>query len=197
MTASTTKEWCVYIHTVPNGKKYVGITSNSPKRRWSNGRGYKNCVYFNKAIEKYGWENISHEVVATHLHEDEAKNREKQLIFELKTNNPQFGYNLTTGGDGTPGVHRFGADSPYYGKKHTEETKRLMREHHTPHKTGRDKPVLQYSLDGQFIARYESASEAGRSINKRHNTIAAVCRGRGHTAYGSKWFYEEITKEDA
>lgn len=31
----------VYIHTCPNGKRYVGITTKNPKYRWSKGNGYK------------------------------------------------------------------------------------------------------------------------------------------------------------
>ena len=34
------KKWCVYMHTSPSGKKYIGITSNKPKRRCDHGDGY-------------------------------------------------------------------------------------------------------------------------------------------------------------
>ena len=46
--------WVVYIHTNKiNGKMYVGITSQKPKRRWGfNGKGYKGCVKFVNAIKK-------------------------------------------------------------------------------------------------------------------------------------------------
>lgn len=43
------KKWCVYIHTVPSGKKYVGLTSKNPEDRWRNGRGYQGQM-FEKAI---------------------------------------------------------------------------------------------------------------------------------------------------
>lgn len=33
-------KWCVYIHTSPSGKKYIGITSQNPQKRWQNGKGY-------------------------------------------------------------------------------------------------------------------------------------------------------------
>ena len=57
--------WSVYIHTFPNGKKYVGVTSQVPASlRWhNNGSGYKNQGYISRAIEKYGWDNVSHEIV--------------------------------------------------------------------------------------------------------------------------------------
>ena len=28
------KKWIVYKHTSPSGKVYIGITSNSPEKRW-------------------------------------------------------------------------------------------------------------------------------------------------------------------
>lgn len=51
--------WCVYVHTSPSGKKYVGVTSQYPNARWRNGKGYKSSPAFNNAIQKYGWDNIS------------------------------------------------------------------------------------------------------------------------------------------
>ena len=33
--------YCVYKHTSPSGKVYVGITKLKPKYRWNNGKGYK------------------------------------------------------------------------------------------------------------------------------------------------------------
>lgn len=90
--------WTVYIHQFPNNKYYVGITSMTVNQRWGeNGIGYKNQPIYN-AIKKYGWEHINHEIFATHLTEQEAKNIEKILILKLNSFNQ--GYNYTYGGDG-------------------------------------------------------------------------------------------------
>lgn len=124
------KKWCVYVHTSPSNKYYVGITCQRPEARWRNGRGYGHNIYFTRAINKYGWDNFQHEVVATDLLEQEAKKLEKDLIKKLKSNNEQYGYNLTAGGDGACGVSRYGESNPFYGKKHTEESKELMRRNH-------------------------------------------------------------------
>lgn len=51
--------YCVYCHTFPNGKRYVGISSDCEKR-WRNGKGYETQPKMNRAIQKYGWENIKH-----------------------------------------------------------------------------------------------------------------------------------------
>ena len=65
--------WSVYRHTSPSGKVYIGITSKNPKRRWAYGYGYNHCSVFRKAILKYGWNNINHEILFTHLTASKAK----------------------------------------------------------------------------------------------------------------------------
>ena len=97
------KNWCVYKHTTPNGKVYIGITSQKTQLRWRNGKGYKTQV-FNHAIEKYGWDNIVHEVLYENLLHEDACKKEKELIEEYKSNDRRYGYNITSGGDGTIGV---------------------------------------------------------------------------------------------
>ena len=106
----------IYKHTSPNGKVYIGLTGRKDiNLRWCNGLGYSGNKYFTNAIKKYGWENFQHEIIKTDLTFDEACEWEIKLIAEYKSNNPKFGYNLSSGGyNGHLGVH------------HTEETKRKI-----------------------------------------------------------------------
>lgn len=32
--------YIVYMHICPNNKKYIGITSQKPEKRWGNGKNY-------------------------------------------------------------------------------------------------------------------------------------------------------------
>ena len=103
------RKWYVYCHTnKTNGKKYIGITSQVPEERWRYGAGYKNQVAFWRAIQKYGWDGFDHEVVLEGLTEEDAKEKEVELIALYKTNcsrynHPAYGYNMTDGGEGTVG----------------------------------------------------------------------------------------------
>ena len=45
-------EYCVYMHTCPKGRVYIGITRNNPLKRWQNGTGYRTNEYFTRAIKK-------------------------------------------------------------------------------------------------------------------------------------------------
>lgn len=89
----------VYCHTFPNGKKYIGLTKTSEDARWKNGKGYKTCPLVNRAIEKYGWENVKHEFIAEARTKSEAESLERMYIKEFRTNNGKYGYNILPGGD--------------------------------------------------------------------------------------------------
>ena len=135
--------WTVYCHTTPSGKRYIGITSKKPEKRWHNGRGYKEGSAFRSAIDKYGWNDIQHNIVSTDLTEKEAKWLENYLICYYWTFvgfKDSKGYNMTLGGEGSLGhvpteesrrknseAHK-GQISGMKGKHHTKETKEKMSE---------------------------------------------------------------------
>lgn len=93
------RNYCVYKHTSPSGKVYIGLTSKEPSTRWNNGAGYMGNRYFNNAINKYGWENIKSNVIKEKLTKQEASEMEVKLIDKYNANNPEYGYNLTSGGE--------------------------------------------------------------------------------------------------
>jgi len=132
----------------PNGKIYIGITSQTDiNRRWQNGYGYRNNVLFYRAIKKYGWNNIRHEILCDGLNKTAAEKMEIKLIRESKSNNSHYGYNIDNGGNctGTHSEetkrkiseaqkgeknHAYGKPSPMRGKKCTEEQIRKNRLSH-------------------------------------------------------------------
>ena len=132
----------IYIHILPNGKKYIGQTCQALERRWRNGHGYVKNTYFYRAINKYGWENIRHEVICTCESLAEANEKERELIAQYRTNDPHYGYNISGGADGKEKVAEstrqlmsqlrkgkfVGADNPNYGRKHTPEERKKMSE---------------------------------------------------------------------
>ena len=148
--------YCVYIHTNKvNGKMYVGQTCRKPKDRWQNGNGYKGCICFYNAIQKYGWDNFEHEIIASNLTKEEANNFEQILIKKIKTQSKEYGYNICDGGqvhntmqgrtlsvehrkkiseskigEKNPmyGVRLCGEKNGMYGKHHSEEEKQRLRE---------------------------------------------------------------------
>lgn len=210
------KTYSVYKHTSPSGKSYIGITSmNPPSKRWANGKGYCRNVHFFNAINKYGWDNFEHEILATELTEDEAKNMEIELIDKLHTHISKYGYNITLGGDGYLGVDNRGEKNPMYGKHHTEETKRLLRErfsgenstwygrHHTEESKQKAHnsctwkvPIVQLTLQGEFVREFDSYTEAAKNVDGDPSPIICCCNGDMKSAYGFIWVKRENYNEN-
>lgn len=75
--------YVVYCHTNKiNGKRYIGITSRKPERRWRNGEGYYHNQHFYASIQKYGWHNFMHEILYSDLKKEDACDIEKQKLQE-------------------------------------------------------------------------------------------------------------------
>ena len=98
------RRYSVYKHTAPNSKVYIGVTKQDPNRRWQNGVGYESQTHFWRAIQKYGWENITHEILEKDLPMEEALNKEKEYILRYKSNNRKYGYNVLEGGTGVGNI---------------------------------------------------------------------------------------------
>lgn len=95
------------MHIFPNDKKYIGIAKYERlHKRWgSNGCGYINNrqPIIERAINKYGWENIEHKILEKNLTKEESKKREKYYIKKYDTFGIN-GYNSTLGGDDNPNM---------------------------------------------------------------------------------------------
>ena len=121
--------WTVYEHITPSGKRYIGITSKkNPKQRWRGGSHYKKGTAFRYAIDKYGWDDIQHNILFDDLTEKEAKWLENYLICYYWTFvgfKDSKGYNMTLGGAGSTGCTPWNKGLP-----RDEETKRKISESH-------------------------------------------------------------------
>ena len=54
------------------------------------------------------------------------------------------------------------------------------------------KVVEQYTLEGEFVAEYPSAREAGRILGFSNSCIVHCCNGKRLTHQGYKWKYKEM-----
>lgn len=117
-----------YLHIFPNEKLYVGTTQREKvELRWgSNGYRYKKNKHLYSAIQKYGWENVKHQVIVCETPE-EMWAMEIELIKKYDTTNPEHGYNHSTGGEnsthGCVGYYKNKHLSPEHRKKISESLK--------------------------------------------------------------------------
>ena len=264
------KTYCVYKHTTPSRKIYIGVTCKKPERRWNNGNGYAHNKHFYAAIKKYGWENIQHKVVERGLSKEQASQEEKRLISLYKSNDPMYGYNNTSGGyegyalteeqvnalkersrkqfsddafkerfdtlmndpgrrkrvsDGlrryyeSPGAREKASaaqkkkwENEEYRKRFKEIAQKRARNPEFREKlskvltakrssieyrksmTGGNNPnaksVLQYSLTGELVERFDSIADACRKHGFNHANIVACVKGRVKYSYGFIWAYD-------
>lgn len=122
--------YCVYRHTAPNGKVYIGVTSQKPHKRWDYGHGYRSNKHFWNAIQKYGWSNMKHDVLFEGLSRREAACVEIELIALYRSYDRRFGYNIALGGslNTCSEETRIKLSNSHKGKELSEEQRRKISE---------------------------------------------------------------------
>lgn len=198
------KDGCyvVYKHTSPSNKVYIGITGqNPPEKRWANGHGYTDNQYFSRAIKKYSWDNILHEILYTDLTQQEAEQKEIELISYYKSADRNFGYNISLGGNSI-GKHSEESKRKMSelsrGRIASEETRKKLSESHknisdktrTKMSESHKKEVYQFDKNGRLLKKYNSILEASVDTNVAGCSIVNCCQGRYKTAGGYIWKYE-------
>lgn len=184
-------DYTVYKHTTPSGKVYIGMTGKNPEERWRNGAGYRQTVPFARAIKKYGWDNIRHEIMATGLTRKEACATERRLIKEYDATNPDKGYNCTTGGEHT--------------KLSPETRQKIARSLKALDRTGERNPNFgNHKLRGRGTNRrggppskpircvetgiaYESVRGAATLLNIDAKNLSKCANGKRETVGGYHW----------
>ena len=209
--------YSVYVHTCPNGKRYVGMTSKeNPNDRWRYGHAYKHDTDFYRAIRSFGWQNIAHEVVASGLKKEDAETLERKLIAQYDTTNPERGYNSHSGGikgakanavtRDRMSAAQSGSGNPMYGRHHSEkakemigaskrgkpltaECKRKLGEVLGGENNPAARSVCQFDKDMNFIKQYPYIRSAKEATGA--NNISACCNGTLKTSGGYVWRYAE------
>ena len=183
--------YTVYKHTSPSGKVYIGVTSLRPEERWGGGAGYVKNKHFNRAIKKYGWENIKHEILFDGLSKGDAFKIEIKLIKEYRSNEREFGYNKSSGGESSVrGLHWHQSKETIEkrvqkmrGRKLTQEQRKKLSESHkgqVSHQKG--KPISEEikAKISNTLKKWNSEHESpnkGRKYKKTKEAILATSRG--------------------
>lgn len=200
------EKWLVYVHWIElNGviKRYIGITHHqNPEKRWQKGNGYKphgkytksgksrkpNDSRFYNAILKYGWDNFTHEILFKNLTQNEADEKEKELILQYQSYKEEFGFNQDMGGRSNG--------------KHSEETRRKIKDHHAD-VSGLNNywcrgAIIQLTLNREYVTEYPTVMEAAKitGLNAdpiRSNAAHNICSCGGYLWYW-KDEYEKLDK---
>lgn len=214
----------IYMYTSPNGKSYIGQTIREEQRRklWRSSRYHYAGDKIDRARKKYGNDSFKYDILfEKEFSTDEIAtiwlNVAEQYYIKLY-DTVNKGYNCEIGGGGFAN-HKGAINHHHGGYKLSEETKRRIGEgakawQNTPEgkakmaaarkgikrKKGyriekKFKPVIQLTLDGEFIQEYSSIQDAGIAIgglnSKCKINIGNVCKGKRDSAEGYKWMYSD------
>ena len=161
----------IYCHLFPNGKRYIGITKTSLERRFDNGNSYKTCPLIDRAIKKYGWENIEHFVLDTADTKSEAEEKERFYIAKYRTTETEFGYNVLPGGNVANNIPteemRYKLGNGWRGKHHTPEQCEKIRNAMMGQRAGQAHPLY-----GKKMSE-ETKNKMSESHIKRWDNIEA------------------------
>lgn len=157
---SSSKKYKVYKHTAPNGKVYIGITHQNVLSRWAGGFGYQTQIYFWRAIVKYGWINIKHDILYENLSEEEAKAKEIELIKEYKSHDYNYGYNIDLGYDHLASEESRRKSAETRKGKRWSERQRLGYLEYVEHHVGRT--VYKYTKDGKLLDSFKNVTLAAK-----------------------------------
>ena len=129
------------ITNIINEKKYVGqsvdVKSRIRNHRWALRHNRHENDHLQKSFNKYGEDSFRFDIICE-CEESRLDDLERFYIALYNCINPNFGYNSETGGSLNKHLSeasrakmskmRSGENSGMWGKKHTEETKAIMRE---------------------------------------------------------------------
>lgn len=172
-----------------DGKCYVGKTKGSYLRRWKGhiqaSRTKKKAFYFQYAIAKHGLQAFTVHLLLKCTNNVDACKAEKYWILFYKSNEAEFGYNLTDGGEGPHGGKAFDAEHrrklsesnrgkhdhrgerhPLWGKHHSDETRKKIAASNSIAQSGCHNPMFgkkQSEKTRQLI----SIALIGKAVGKR------------------------------
>lgn len=197
-----------------NQKIYIGYTTQSIAKRMRQHRNddIKHDTVLGRAISKYGWGNFSYEIVEESDDKNKLLDLEVYYISHYDSLIPN-GYNMTKGGE-----KLFGEHNPFYGKTHSEETRRTLSERgktlvgdknpfygkkhreETKQKISKanSKKVVRLNENREILEVYSSGVRAGEWCREQGLTkgktpqsdIFKRCKD-GKKAFGYYWEYSE------
>lgn len=190
-----------------NGNVYIGQTKRSVEKRWQEHieSKYKYDFAFARALRKYPENSFRIETIEE-IPDENLNERESYWIRYY--NSFYNGYNCTLGGESRPSIEqnivRELWDSEYSAKDISVKCNcsrstvtRILQNFDTytieeSRKRGNRKhgrKIVQYDLQGIYIASFDSISEASAETGVGVSGIRKACRGTSQQSGGYQWRY--------
>ena len=229
---------CIYqIRNIVTDKVYIGRAKRFLKRKSEHIRhlesGKHHSQYLQRSYDKHGRDSFVFEIVELCLEHELISREQYYLDLYIFSDRWDETYNVSKSALGTEGYkfseeskqrlseQRRGENNSFYGKKHSEETRKKISIAATGRKPSKEarkkmgdsrrgeknhfynkipekavakirKPVAKIDKDtGEILEVFNSLTEAGKSLGKKPATICQACKEPHRTAYGFKWRYTD------
>ena len=206
----------IYKLTSPSGKCYIGQSTDMVQRILKYKRlQCKSQIKLYNAIQKYGFENFTIEV----LYETDTQFKHLKSMLNLmeikwikKFNSIICGYNIRSGGSFGKHSEESKQKMSKSGKlkifteehklnlskasQHRKETQGIIISPETQSKMtkSRQKIVIQYTLDGEFIKEWENIYLIENELNISKARLYSTCQGKQKSTAGFIWKYKNSIK---
>lgn len=178
-----------------NGKTYIGVHSTDNLDDGYIGCGiYKQAMAkkthpFHAAVRKYGYPSFRKYILSFYDNYNDAL-EEEAFIVNKEWVKSDDNYNVALGGNKFPFAH---IERNELLKKYKEWGVKRIGKQAAVNK----RSVIQYSISGEVIKKYESAQEAQRIFSpKSTSTISACCWGLTSQAHGYVFRWERYTSDE-
>lgn len=163
----------LYIYKITNlvnGKNYIGQSIN-PDTRWKNhlkissgGKEKYPTQYYaiHAAINKYGKDNFTFNSIDIEIDPDNIFKLEEYWISYYKSNDPKYGYNLTSGGECL-----IGDLNPFYGKHHSDKQKEKWSKDRQGNLQGSNNPKVK--LNEEQVREIKFSKEKTKCLSEKFN----------------------------
>lgn len=195
---------CIYkITNIVNNKIYIGQTDNLERRKREHKaeliRGKHSNGYLQNSFNYHGIDNFSIEIIGEYPVAD-LDEKEREWIKHYNSCDKNAGYNFTPGGGSLRG-----SENPFYGEKHTVETRKKMSNSRKGKYTGENNHFSRMDFRGAKNGFYgkKHTDEIKREMSKQRKGLFAGSKnyfygksfkGEEHPMYGEKHTDESINK---
>lgn len=192
------------------GYTTTGLTfSEEQKKRMSESRTGRKLrprtdeeKLFHSMVMKEKWASEDYRKLREHIEQTEEHKRKKSESVR-GAKNGMYGKKHTEEAREKMSNSRFGEKNIWFGKikgqEYRENISATLTEYYRTNSVSAETkekisknisiPVIQLSENGEFIARFDSATIAGRTVGIDASCIIKVCKGKRQSAGGYKWKY--------
>ncbi len=201
ITFGNRKKRLIYAQEFSDNSVYIGLTGNIKKRCINHFTQKKETVF--KYISKTGLFPTL-KILTDYLPLEESKKKEGEWVETYKKNNWVILNLSKTGGVGGSTL-KWNIESIIIESKKYKSKSEFKKNSYNAycnmyklkcqdivccHMIKKEKPILQFTLIGNFIKKFNSINDAHKKTGVRYSTIHHCCNGKYKSGNGFIWKYE-------